>query len=263
MFSLFSNKKKNSQKESIFIHIPKSGGSTFVGLLKDSIKDHQLNRNTPTHKIEKIGLVSIKHIDFLDKERKFKGKNIFRQSTNDVLKDKKIFLLVRNPIDRLVSEFNFQYHILDGKNGNKQAAIITNLKRQPKNFEDYIKCNETHNYQLKFLLGRPLNDSKKVTENNFKSIIKQIEDLPIYCGVTDEYASFLNMFENKTNIKLVKKVLVRKKTPFLYHTEITDSIKDKIIELNNYDYQLYNYIKNNISLNNIKFKFIEKDQFIV
>ena len=37
-------------------------------------------------------------------------------------------MLIRNPIDRMISEFNFQYHMLKGKDGNKNAAIISKLK---------------------------------------------------------------------------------------------------------------------------------------
>ena len=62
MFSLFN--KKKVVKESVFIHIPKTGGSTFVGLLKDSIKDKTTNIALPTHKTDRVGAVTISHVDF-------------------------------------------------------------------------------------------------------------------------------------------------------------------------------------------------------
>ncbi len=262
MFSIFSRKNKNPKIPSIFIHIPKCGGSSFVGVLRETFKEKELEK-TPSHKIEKVGNVLIKHIDFTSASRKFKSPSIFNKENVENYKNHLIFLIVRNPIERLISEFNFQYHILDGKNGNKQASIITNLKKQPKNFEEYINFKETQNYQLKFLLGRPLNDSKKVSQKDYEKIIERIDNLPIYSGVTDEYASFLNLFEDKTSIQLTKKVLVRKRTPFLYHSEVSEQLREKIKVLNKFDFMLYEKIKENLKINNNKFKFIEKDQFII
>lgn len=263
MFNRFfiGQKKTSSPLKSLFIHIPKAGGSTFVGLLKESFK-HNIP-DTVTHKTEKVGNVSIKHIDFSTTERPFKEPDIFDINKDENYNDQLLFLLLRNPVKRLISEFNFQYHILNGKNGNKQAAILSQLKKQPKNFEEYIRNKETQNYQLKFLLGRPINDPTKVTQAELDKVIERIDNMPIYCGVTDEYASFLNLFESKTQISLPKKVLIRKKTPFLYHTELNQQTKEMITSLNKFDAKLYAHIKKYILVNNKKFKFIEKDQFII
>jgi hypothetical protein len=264
MFSIFSKKKNSHKKKSVFLHIPKSGGSTFVGLLQVSIKGRTTSETQiPTHKTDKVGNTTIFHVDFLDTSRKFKGAHVFHASTKEMYSNSDLFLLLRNPVDRLVSEFNFQYHILDGKNGNSKAAILTKLKQNPKTFEDYIKCKETQNYQLKFLLGRPINDPKKVTEKEYEIVLEKIKTLPINCGVTDEYASFLNLFEEKTGNALSKKVIVRKKTPFIYQEFLDEEIKARIIKLNEFDYKLYAYVKNKVVVNNKKFKFVESDKFIV
>ena len=261
MFSIFS-KKDAQKKASVFFHIPKSGGSTFVGLLQRSLNQNEKTAS-PTHKANKVGDSTIFHVDFSNKDRRFKGYHFFNGIKQDNDKDEEMFLLLRNPLDRLISEFNFQYHILDGKNGNPNAAIITRLRQKPKTFEAYIECKETQNYQSKFLLGRPINDPKKVTEKEFDRLIASIESLPIHCGITDEYASFLNLFEQKTGWVLPKKVTVRKKTPFMYQTVVDDAIRSRVIELNSLDYKLYQYAKSKVVINNKKFKFIQSDQFIV
>lgn len=265
MFKYFFNKSKSSlaNKESIFIHIPKCGGSSFVGLLMDSVKQQNFESTTPTHKIDKVGSTKIMHVDFSSMERSFKAPDIFNLIQNLKFKDVLLFMLVRDPVERIVSEFNFQYYILNGKNGDQKAAILSKLKRKPNTLEEYIEHKETQNYQTKFLLGKPLAHAQNIHANDFRTIISTIEELPIYCGITNEYASFLNLFEEKTGIKLKKKVLVRKKTPFLYFSSISEKTKKRILALNNYDYQLYEYVKERITLNNNKFNFEEKDQFIV
>jgi len=265
MFKFLFNKFKSSSanKESVFIHIPKCGGSTFVGLLMDSVRQQNFEPSTPTHIINQVGSTKIMHVDFSSKDRKFKAPNIFDSNRNSEFKDKLLFMLLRDPVERIISEFNFQYHILDGKNGDQRAAIISKLKRKPTTLEEYIEHMETQNYQTKFLLGKPLGHGQTVNTNEFKTIINTIEDLPIYCGITKEYASFLNLFEEKTGISLNKKVLVRKKTPFLYFSPVSEATKKRIIAINKYDFQLYEYVKERITLNKSKFIFKEKDEFIV
>ena len=265
MLKYFFNKSKtvSKDKDAVFIHIPKCGGSTFVGLLMESVKQQNFDTTTASHRIDTVGNTKIMHVDFSSSDRKFKAPEIFSSNRNKEFKDTLLFMLFRDPVERLVSEFNFQYHILNGKNGDPKAAILANLKCKPNTLEEYIEHKETQEYQTKFLLGKPLGHTQKVSVNDFKTIISTIEGLPIHCGITNEYASFLHLFEEKTGIKLKKKVLVRKKTAFLYFDPVSEEIKKRIIALNKYDYQLYEYIKERVAVNNRKFVFQKKDQFIV
>ena len=265
MLKYFFNKSKTASedKDAVFIHIPKCGGSTFVGLLMDSVKPQNFDPTTPTHKIDKVGNTRILHIDFNSIDRKFKAPTIFNSNQNQEFINSQLFILFRDPVERIISEFNFQYHILNGKNGDQKAAILSKLKPRPNSIEEYIEFKETQNYQTKFLLGKPLRYVKNVSANDFKKIINTIEGLSIYCGITNQYASFLNLFEKQTGIKLKKKVLVRKKTPFLYFDPVSEATKRRIIALNKYDYQLFEYAKEKIVINKNKFIFQEKDQFIV
>jgi hypothetical protein len=265
MFTSFFKKSNTSSKDqkSVFIHIPKCGGSTFVGLLMDSVKQQNFDPSAPSHKIDVVGNTQIMHIDFNSNDRIFKAPSIFDSNRNQEFHEKKLFMLFRDPVERIISEFNFQYHILNGKNGDQKAAILSKLKQKPNSLEEYIGHKETQNYQTKFLLGRALGNSQKVQNSDLEIIIQTIEKLPIYCGITDQYASFLNLFQEKTGVKLKKKVLVRKKTPFLYHAPISEETKKRIIALNAIDFALYEYIKDSIRLNNSRFVFQEKDQFIV
>lgn len=260
----FSSKNTTS---SIFIHIPKTGGSSFVGLLKDSISLTSEQMNTPTHKIENIGNIKIQHIDFNVSGRKFKAYKIFNDSKNDEFLKEKIFLLIRNPASRLLSEYNFQYHILNGKAGNKKAAIIAQLKSIPHCFEDYYSSKETQDYQCKFLIGRNLADPKPISEKEFESIINTIDKLNIHCGVTERYFEFLNLFANETNYKLKNKITHRKQTPNHINTTLTKLDIAKIEKLNKYDYLLYKFILNKVNevslKNEISFTLESSNSFIV
>ncbi|MFT5600683.1 MAG: hypothetical protein ACI9N1_000919 [Flavobacteriales bacterium] len=226
----------------IFIHIPKCGGSSFVGLLKDSITLSAEQSGIPTHIIDQIGETEIKHIDFSTSDRKFKAPFIFDHRNNDKLLNRLTFMLVRNPVNRLLSEYNFQYHILNGKAGNPNAAIISKLIPLPHKFIDYASFTATQNYQCKFLIGRKIADPEPLEQEEFDQIIKGIEKLDIHCGITDQYQAFLNLFVSKTNASLKNHFVHRKRTPTILKSKITDADRLKIEKLNSFDMALFKYV---------------------
>lgn len=261
--SLFKKKKRN-----LFIHIPKTGGSTFVGLLKESVKITSAQKQQQTHKMESVGNVDIKHVDFNRIERPFKAPEIFESRNHKSVSEAyNVFMIVRHPVERLVSEFNFQYHILNGKDGNTNAAIITRLRNKPNTVKDYTINPETQNYQCKFLLGRKIADPEPVTDAEFKTLIDTIDNLPIHCGVTDAYDTFLNTFETISGITLKRDIVVRKKTPQHLKAKINKSVADAILKLNDYDYKLYLHVKNKVKTNQAlqesPFLFNDKDDYII
>ena len=76
-------------------------------------------------------------------------------------------MMVRHPIDRLISEFIFQYHILGGR---KNAAIISKLEPMPHTFFDYITYPQVWNYQTAFLIGLGTADKNRPTQKNLDTI---------------------------------------------------------------------------------------------
>jgi predicted flavoprotein YhiN len=101
-----------------------------------------------------------------------------------------------------------------------KLLLLQNLKKKPKNFQEYIQNEESQNYQCKFLIGRSLADLKAITQEDYENIIKSIETLNIHCGVTNEYQKKLDSFQAVSKIKLEKKTIQRKKTPNLYEIKI-------------------------------------------
>tara|TARA_B100000787_G_scaffold147220_1_gene118115 strand:- start:533 stop:799 length:267 start_codon:yes stop_codon:yes gene_type:complete len=86
MLNLFK-KNNNSKKEVIFLHVPKTGGSTFVGLLKDSIKIPEEDQKLHSHVIDKIGNVRISHIDFTNLNRFFQTPEILDKKSQLAFKE--------------------------------------------------------------------------------------------------------------------------------------------------------------------------------
>ncbi|MCB9187985.1 MAG: sulfotransferase family 2 domain-containing protein [Flavobacteriales bacterium] len=253
------------QSKNIFIHIPKTGGSTFVGLLKESINSPKEIDSKPTHLTNQVGNVTIIHIDFSSEDRKIKSPHLFSLK-NDVFhnENQKFFMLVRDPVDRIISEFNFQFHILNGKNGNPAAGIISRLPKIPNDIMEYIRFPHVQNYQLKFLLGRRLSDPTPVTNEEYSTVIQILDSPQFYCGTTDMYDHFAEQFQHKTGIQLKRTTTIRKETPKKLKQEIPESLKEEIRILNSFDQKLYEHVKENIIQDSqSEFIFTHSSKFIV
>ena len=238
-----------------FIHIPKTGGSTFTNLLRETLSpdNKSLSHFIKEIKTEEI-VIKILHLQFEHPERSSMCGDIFKQPDKYITH--KIFTLIRHPVDRIISEYNFQKYIL--RNGPK----IRKLKPIPNTLEEYIEHEGTWNYQLSFLLGGGLISVDKPTEEDLKNIIDCFEKLNIYIGITDKYSNFLNLFEKNTGIELNKNVSILKKSKESEKTKISEELRNKIIKYNDLDYQLYNYAKSKINdTTNQKFELVWSGKF--
>ncbi len=227
----------------IFIHIPKTGGSSFTNLLRDTFYPET---TVLSHYIQKIdtptATFDIRHIQFNHPDRVSMCGDIFNPQCYEQYKQCQIYTIVRDPVDRIVSEFNFQKHILG--NGPK----ISRLQPIPRTLEEYIEHPLTWNYQVSFLLGGGIVTRDRITEDDYKRVMAAIEKYPIHLGVTDQYDNFLNTFQHYSHIQLKSSVQILKKTSdeIKSQTVVTQPIIDKILKYNEWDHRLYQYAKRQV-----------------
>lgn len=243
----------------IFIHIPKTGGSTFTNLLR--LTFDPTNKKL-SHFIQHIKYkdldIDIRHLQFRHPKRLSMSGDIFNITNYNKYKNSQIYTIIRNPVDRLVSEFIFQKYIL------KKGPKLNKLKPVPNTFEEYINNPGTWNYQTSFLLGRGLVSESEITANDYNHIIHMIEKYGIYLGVTDEYEKFLNLFQTNLNINFNSNVEILKKSnkDFKSKINITQNIIDKIIKYNEWDYKLYKYAKTHVEIvENLNINWLCDDNF--
>jgi len=227
--------------DNIFIHIPKTGGSTFVKALEINLLNTN-NNSDNTHNIKNILNIHIKHLNFSHPNRIMYDGDIF----NDYKKyqNYNIFTIIRNPLERLISEFIFQNHILGSK---PCAKIINRLVPKPTSFEQYVKHKEVWNYQLAFLSGRGVADKNKPTQYDLNNIINYFNKYPIYCGTTDNYNNFINLFNSISGHYIKPDLQIMKKAPNIIKNDILNSLSQELIDYikktNSLDYKLYEYAK--------------------
>ena len=233
------------KKENIFIHIPKTGGTTINCVINKSEW-----QTTPDF--------HYRHIIY--ETKKSNTTDIFNPLNYDKFKQYNIFMLLRNPIDRIISEY---YFIKD------RPEFMNLLKPIPKNLTSYIKNKQTQNYMVGFLLGKRMYDEDIVNKEDLNLAVNTINSLNIKVGIFDYYKASLNYFSSITKIKIPKKIDVKRITLNRPKIEdVSEEIKELIIENNQLDFELYNIFKRkfeelnipekNINFNTNKYNYILK-----
>lgn len=221
------------KKENIFIHIPKTGGTTINCAMNNVAWQTKPDFN-------------YRHIDYQTKRSN--SADIFNALKNDQYKNHHVFMLLRHPVDRMISEYSFI---------KTRKEFMSLIKPYPKNFVAYIKSRQTNNYMIGFLIGNSMFDKKTVTQDDLDIVINTINNLNIKVGIFEHYATSLKYFSEFTKLKWRKNIDIKRITlnrPKL--DEISQEIEDLIIKHNPLDYKLYNYclkkFKENININDNK-----------
>lgn len=142
-------------------------------------------------------------------------------------------MMVRNPIDRMVSEYYFI---------KERKEFMDLLSPKPRNFKEYLECRQTQNYMVGFLKGRRMYDRRLVAESDLNDIISSIEKLDIKVGIFEHYNDSLAYLSEKLNLKLPKEMDVKRVTLKRPKVEELDAETVQLIESTNaLDVQLYNY----------------------
>ena len=230
--------------KNIFIHIPKTGGTTINAAMNNTYWQTEVGFN-------------YRHI-IADKTSN--SGDIFDPTNIEKYKGHSIFMMLRDPIDRMISEYYFI----------KERKEFTDLiKSRPKNFKAYVKSKQTQNYVVNFLKGRRMYDLHSAKEQDLKDILEVVQKLPIHIGIFENFSESLTYFSKNTGIKWKKNIEVKRMTfKRPKSDEISKEIRDLIIENNQLDIQLYNYafkkfnelnpklIKTNISFTKDKYSHV-------
>lgn len=202
----------------IFIHVPKTGGTS----LNCSIEGTEW-QTKPDY--------FYRHLIY-ETKRPNCG-DIFDSNKNDQYFNHPIFFFVRDPIDRLFSEYYFL---------RNRKEFMSLLPRKPRDFFEYCRFGETTNSMIKFLIGEKIFSNRKITQELFEDLIAQIEKLDIGIGIFDRYADSLSYLSDHLNYNWaetidIKRITIDKPS----QVELLDAKKEQIIELNHFDYALYNF----------------------
>jgi len=210
----------NNKQQPIFIHIPKTGGTSLNCVMKGTEWQTPLDFH-------------YRHLDFETKTSTcgdiFESKNI-----EDYQKEF-IFMMLRHPVDRLISEY---YYI------RKNSEFMDFLTTEADSFSAYIDNPQTANYMLKFLDGQRIYSENVLTEERALEIIALIDKLDIHVGIFEEYDRSLSYLSHEGGFEWPETIEVKRATinrPTV--KQIPADVLNKILSANELDMQLYLHCK--------------------
>lgn len=221
----------------IFIHVPKTGGTTLNCTLHgtDIPQDPSFN---------------YRHIA-LGTQLSNSG-DIFNPLKYDKYQAYKIFMLLRHPVDRILSEYYFI---------KERDMFFSKLNPKPKNFEDYALQSQTANYVVSFLLGNEIYGKKRPSTEDLDLVINGIKNLGITVGIFEHFQKSLDLFQKEVGIKWPKTIHNKRVTIIRPDREkVSEKLALKILKHHDLDFALYNYAKSNfdaidgLNENVVKFK---------
>ena len=225
MFVFFQFRTRNRLNKSnfdfmseiIFIHIPKTGGTTINSAMNGTYWQTKPGYN-------------YRHI-LTDKSSN--SGDLFLSKNKTKYQNEKIFMMLRHPVDRLVSEYYFI------NNRNEFTHLI---KSKPKTFEEYVNSPQTQNYVINFLKGNRMYSTVRPTDEDLSSIIDSIDTLPIHVGIFEQFSESLSYFTKHIGIEWKKDIPIKRMT--IRRPKI-ENLSEELIQLieknNDLDLKLYEH----------------------
>ena len=202
----------------IFIHIPKTGGTTINSAMQQAAWQTKPDFN-------------YRHIE--PETKKSNSGDIFIPGNFFRYRDYRIFMMLRDPVDRLISEYHFI---------KERKEFVDLLRAKPHDFEDYIQSKQTRNGVVNFLKGRRMYDLTPPSRKDLDDILAAIEKIPVHVGIFEEYEKSLQYYSDVTGIKWKSKIEVKRMTFIRPQvSEIPDRIREMILETNSLDVELYQH----------------------
>jgi len=218
----------------IFLHLPKTAGSSLKTVFENQYKPSEIiNVYSPEEekimqeKKEEIAIVS-GHFPF--------GLH------NKYYSDAKYITILRDPVERVISLYYFIKRTPTNQFHEKINSENISLKDFVLNDE---MLKEVYNLQTKFIAG--LNgyvSEEMITMETYNKAVQNIENHFIVTGLTERFDETILMMKNELNwsypVYIKQNVAKKKEKP-----EVSDEIRKLIIERNEYDIKLYDYVKEN------------------
>jgi hypothetical protein len=237
MIGFNSLKNDGDQQAVIFLHIPKTAGSTLNSIITRQYREKDIYSIDTKRVIESMEEFKYFPQHQLEKIKLLKGHMYF--GLHEYLPMPSTYItILREPIDRVLSTY---YYVMRQKNHNhyeiaNQTQDIKNyiLKAEPKQFDNGQTRLLAGMDAIPVEFGNCSNQMLEAAKNNLKKHFSVV-------GTTERFDETLILIKQKLgwHLPLYAKKNVTNKRP--KKKQISQDILDTIVELNQLDLELYKY----------------------
>jgi hypothetical protein len=216
-----------------FLHVPKTAGSSLFRVFNDVLGEENIKQ------VESINR-GVKQIEKLNEYQFIGGHFTYLDYLEFINKDRYTITFLRNPVDRFLSQYFFYKNNVSGID---LPAIINAKKLDLKSYIEYYRniqrCGEVFNRQVWYFTGI---QKATITENELVKIAKDNLSQMDFVGICEEIDDSIDLLCYDCKWPLVNNipvVNVTDKKPD--YAEIDSNTLEKIKELNDLDFQLYEH----------------------
>jgi len=168
--------------------------------------------------------------------------------------------ILRNPVDRVISEYYFLGNLKVDKDKLKnisgmEEAEITVMStlwahlpiKSVDSLQGYGDSPYTQNTQVKMLLGKGYLNDCDITDNDYNRLIETMERLDFKVGIQSKMKESIIYFNKSLNLHMDIYNIPHLKNQTAVKPFINDDIKNKIKENNKWDVKLYNHFSDKLN----------------
>jgi Sulfotransferase family. len=235
----------DSGKGLVFLHVPRTGGLTCRSILQQIYPNSF--RYCKTANVTEIG-ESIKQLQCLefhsgevDGETIYFHHNIVLPENWKYFGNATVFIMFRNPIDRLISHY---YQILESRNKPRVMKLFQRMGIQfPETIHDFIKLPYVHNIQVGFLSGHHFSSKKIHSSRELERAKFFLTDLKPTIGITERFGDSIRSLENAIGRSIPNRdIEIKNRHPFRDDAlSLNSATREYLKEENKLDDELYQF----------------------
>lgn len=193
-----------------FIHITKTGGSTFRDILQKLYGPSFHFCRDPNLASIESALSTYRAVEFhrvtSATESFFVHKQLVEQKRWDLLANIPVFAMFRDPVAHYLSYYNYA--------AERRSIVEPILKAQglkfPESLAEFMTWDHTYNQQMASFLGKSDADVAAFSRHDLDAAKQMLLQLRVRVGLTERFAESMHVFETVTGLEIPGRRIVNK-----------------------------------------------------